>query len=77
MGEFLLQSHDGYLDILPSLPTAWSEKGSVKGLLARGGYQVDIDWKDGKPQNVVINAAANGECRVYNSGGRWLDVYCI
>ena len=67
MGEFLLQSHDGYLDILPSLPTAWSEKGSVKGLLARGGYKVDIDWKDGKPQSVVINAAANGECKLYEN----------
>ncbi|MCI9085632.1 MAG: hypothetical protein HFE51_04315 [Clostridia bacterium] len=69
MGEFLMQSHDGYIDILPSLPTAWAEKGgSVEGLLARGGHTVDIDWKeDGNPQRVVINAASDGECKIFKN----------
>lgn len=67
MGEFLLQSHDGYIDILPSLPTAWSNSGSVSGLLARGGYTVDVEWKAGKPIKTVIKANNSGKCRVYDN----------
>ncbi len=67
MGEFLLQSHDGYLDILPALPTAWADDGSVKGLLARGGYEVDIEWKYARPTQAVMKSVKDGVCKVYKN----------
>jgi hypothetical protein len=48
VAEMLLQSRSGEVRLLPSLPRAWSAKGSFRGLRARGGYVVDCHWRDGK-----------------------------
>lgn len=61
--EMLLQSHAGFIHLLPALPDAWSE-GSVSGLLARGAFQVSISWKKGRLQEAVIQSLAGSALSV-------------
>ncbi len=67
VAEILLQSHDGTITLLPALPRAWPE-GKVSGLRARGGYTVDIEWKDGKVTNYRIVGKTAGPVTVRVNG---------
>lgn len=63
VAEMLMQSHDGALHLLPALPDVWS-KGKVRGLVARGGFVVDMDWDGCQVNQVSVLSCLGGNLRL-------------
>ncbi len=61
IAEMLLQSHEGMINLLPALPDVWPE-GNFKGLKARGGFEIDMTWNDGKVMQITLKSEAGSPC---------------
>jgi alpha-L-fucosidase 2 len=61
--EMLLQSHQGFVDVLPALPSSWAD-GEVHGLRARGAFTVDIAWSKGKATSIAVTSDNGGTLRL-------------
>lgn len=73
-----MQSHDGYINLLPALPDDWAS-GAYTGVVARGAFVLGFDWQDRQITRLVITARAGGPCRldykpgltIKNDDNRW------
>ncbi|BDU21906.1 glycoside hydrolase N-terminal domain-containing protein [Dyella sp. GSA-30] len=64
MLEMLMNSRPGLIELLPALPKAWAESGSVTGVGARGGFHVDLSWRHGKIASVTVRSVGGEQTRL-------------
>ena len=63
VAEMLIQSHEGFIELLPALPKAW-ETGRFNGLLARGNFELSAKWEKGNIYQLEIISKVGGECKI-------------
>jgi len=63
IAEMLMQSYDGFIYLLPALPSRWST-GEIKGIIARGGFEMNIKWNNGKAERITVKSHKGGNCRL-------------
>jgi alpha-L-fucosidase 2 len=68
IAEMLIQSHAGFIHLLPSIPELWEKQGAVRGLKARGNFTVDFEWQDGKVTNFTIASPTSKKVKVKVNG---------
>ena len=67
VAEMLVQSNAEYIELLPAIPKAW-QSGTVKGLKARGNYEIDMTWRKGQVTNLKIKSSTNATATVLMNG---------
>lgn len=67
ISEMLLQSHEGYIEPIPAIPSKWSD-GSYSGLVARGNFVVDASWHNSKVDSMSIVSRSGGKCKIKYTG---------
>jgi alpha-L-fucosidase 2 len=82
VAEMLVQSHAGEIHLLPAAPKAWS-RGSVSGLRARGGFEVEMEWAEGRVVRARLRSRESTSSRVRvngrtlelkTKGGKWFSL---
>jgi alpha-L-fucosidase 2 len=68
IAEMLIQSHEGYISLLPAIPDAWKKYGSVKGLKARGNYTLHFSWKNGVITSYQVFSPTGSSVKVKING---------
>ncbi|MFC0512961.1 glycoside hydrolase N-terminal domain-containing protein [Mucilaginibacter angelicae] len=68
IAEMLVQSHAGFIDLLPALPEAWKAQGQIHGFKARGNYTVDMEWNNGKVTSYKISSRSGHKVKVRVNG---------
>lgn len=72
ISEMLVQSNEGFINILPALPSEWSE-GCIKGLKVRGGATIDLEWSDGKATKVTITGGWKENIKLHMQNDLWIE----
>lgn len=62
--EMLVQSHEGYIELLPALPDEWKTSGRLRGVVTRGAFELDFSWADGQVKSLQLLSKAGARCQV-------------